>query len=78
MQQHKEIRIGDRVRFLRHGEPDPAPLDPGQEGTVNWVSTPSKIFGGKRQVGVDWDNGRTLMLIEGVDDFALIGKETDV
>lgn len=45
---------------------DPDPLPVGSEGTINYVG---RFPGEGQQIGVDWDNGRTLMLIVGVDDF---------
>jgi len=61
-------KVGDRVRITGPmNDPDPVPV--GVEGTVNWVGhwkTPLT-----RQIGVKWDNGRTLGLIEG-DPFEVI------
>ncbi len=74
-----EVEKGSRIRFLRHGEPDPAPLEPGTEGTVSYVGMWSDTFSKKgrmqRQIGVTWDNGRGLGLIEGVDDFEVLDVE---
>ena len=59
---------GARVRLLNMPD-DPNPLPEGSEGTVNYVG---KFPGEGQQIGVKWDNGRTLMLIVGVDDFEVI------
>lgn len=62
---------GDRIRLLAMpNDPDPIPV--GSEGTVTFATT-----GDFAQVGVDWDCGRTLMLIPGEDHFEIIqsGKE---
>lgn len=59
---------GARVRLLSMPD-DPDPIEPGSEGTINYVG---KFPGEGQQIGVDWDNGRTLMLIVGVDDFELV------
>jgi hypothetical protein len=44
---------GKRVRFIRHGEPDPAPLAPGEMGTVVFVDDIGTL-------SVRWDSGRSL------------------
>ena len=59
---------GARVRLLSMPD-DPDPIPAGTEGEVNYVG---KFPGEGQQIGVDWDNGRTLMLIVGVDDFELV------
>lgn len=60
--------VGARVRLLSMPD-DPNPLEPGSEGTINYVGN---LPGEGQQIGVDWDNGRTLMLIVGVDEFELV------
>ena len=44
---------------------DPAPVEPGTEGTVELVD-------GMGQLCVLWDNGSTLSLIPGVDKFEVL------
>lgn len=58
--------IGTRIRLVRMGD-DPDPIEPGTEGTVDWVSN-----GAIEQIGVKWDNGRTLGLVPGVDIFTIL------
>ena len=51
----------DRVMLLRMGN-DPHPIESGTTGTVTYYS--SDAFGpGRSQIGVRWDNGRTLAVI---------------
>jgi hypothetical protein len=62
---------GDRIRLLAMpDDPDPIPL--GSTGTVISVTT-----GPFAQIEVDWDNGRTLALIPGVDRFEVIDSSND-
>ncbi len=54
-------REGDRIR-LTHMQDEPDPLPIGSEGVVthaSWVN----LNQGYVQVGVKWDNGRTLGLV---------------
>ena len=44
---------------------DPCPVEPGTRGTVVRPSTAA-------QLSVAWDNGRTLFLLPGVDEFTVI------
>jgi len=58
--------VGTRIRLVAMGE-DPDPILPGTEGTVThlnpWGSPPHDEV----QIAVDWDNGRSLMLLASVD-----------
>jgi hypothetical protein len=47
---------------------DPDPIPAGATGTVLAVTT-----GPYAQIDVDWDNGRSLSLVPGVDRFEIIG-----
>ena len=50
-------RVGDRVRITGiMRDPDPIPV--GAEGTVDYIHN-----GPIPQIGVDWDNGRALLLL---------------
>ena len=61
------VPVGARVAFVAHGEPDPDPLTPGEEGTVTG--------GNGMQIFVDWDSGRSLILLPGVDQFRVLHGE---
>lgn len=63
-----DVKVGDRIRLLHMGPDDPDPIPPGSEGTVDYVNADPDLG----QIGVKWDNGRSLMLIPGVDHFAVI------
>lgn len=48
---------------------DPDPIPVGTEGTVDWVGQWISEY--TRQIGVKWDNGRTLILL-GSDPYQVI------
>jgi hypothetical protein len=54
------VQIGDRLRVTGILPDDPDPLPVGLEGTVDWVGQWNHEL--TKQIGVKWDNGRTLML----------------
>lgn len=58
------LKPGDRVRVTDLMPDDPDPIPVGTEGTVRHVW-------GSDQIDVEWDNGRTLMLL-GTDPFEVI------
>jgi Domain of unknown function (DUF4314) len=60
------VPAGTRIQFIAHGEPDPAPLTPGEEGTVTG--------GNADQIWVDWDSGRSLCLLPGIDRFRVLNE----
>lgn len=62
-------KIGDRVRVIGPMD-DPDPIPVGTEGTVNWVGVWAPT--NTHQIGVKWDNGRGLGLVEG-DPFIVVG-----
>lgn len=67
-------KIGDRIELIEMlDDPDPIPI--GTQGTVNYVG---KITGLGQQIGVKWDNDRTLMLIGGVDGFKVLRPNKEV
>lgn len=56
------MKAGDRV-VLESMDNDPNPVPIGIEGTIRHI--------GGGVVNVDWDNGRSLGLIIGVDQFTV-------
>lgn len=55
------FKEGDRIRLVRMGnDPDPVPV--GTEGTVEYYQECSSFRPAFTQVGVKWDNGRSLSL----------------
>ena len=58
---------GDRVRLI-YMPNDPDPIPAGATGTVIDVTD-----GAFAQITVAWDNRRSLALVPGVDEFAVIG-----
>lgn len=57
-----EKLVGKRVRVVRMDDPSPVPK--GTEGTVYHV--------GGGVINVEWDNGRSLGLIEGIDKYEVL------
>ena len=51
-------KIGDRIELVRMGD-DPDPIEPGARGTIDHIGT----FQGHTQIGVEWDSGRSLMVL---------------
>lgn len=66
--------MGDRVRVTGVMPDEPYPLHIGSEGTVDWVNTWTDEL--TQQIGVTWDNGRTLMLI-GRDPYEVIRRNDE-
>jgi hypothetical protein len=64
--------LGDRVTLLNMPD-DPDPIAPGTEGTVDWIGDEAVE---PRQIGVKWDNGRSLLLLQGVDLYEIASKPT--
>jgi hypothetical protein len=62
------LKIGDRIELVKMTD-DPDPIEPGTQGTVDFLSElferPTKQW----QIGVKWDNGRTLGLITPPDKY---------
>ena len=58
---------GTRIR-LNHMDDPYAPVPDGTVGEVQYIDDAGNIH-------MIWQNGRTLSLIEGVDDFTIIKKE---
>ena len=62
---------GDRIRLLAMPD-DPDPIPAGSTGTVI-----SSTTGTIAQLEVEWDSGRTLALIPGVDQYEIITLADD-
>ena len=60
------MEVGDRIKLIKMTD-DPRPIEPGSEGTIKFIDD-------MKQIHVDWDNGRTLALIPGVDEYTIIEK----
>lgn len=62
-------KIGDRIELLEMpDDPDPVPV--GTQGTVMFIFGTETL---NPQYDVRWDNGRTLMLIGGIDRWKVVG-----
>ena len=59
---------GTRVELVQMND-DPQPVPPGTQGTVVDVD-------GIGQLVMKWDNGRTLSLVPGVDQFRKLPEQT--
>ena len=59
--------VGSRIKLIKMTD-DPRPIEPGSEGTIKYIDDMSQIH-------VDWDNGRSLALIPGVDEYVIIPSE---
>ena len=57
--------VGTRIRLDHMSDPQAVPS--GTEGTVTYVDDIG-------QIGMKWDNGRTLSLVPGEDDFSVISR----
>tara|TARA_R110000772_G_scaffold55_9_gene358 strand:- start:11753 stop:11995 length:243 start_codon:yes stop_codon:yes gene_type:complete len=63
----EEVKKGDRIKCIEMQD-DPNPIESGAEGTVRHVDDADQIH-------VNWDDGRTLALIPGVDQYEIIETE---
>ena len=57
------FKEGDRIVLVRMGS-DPDPIEPGATGTIDFVNDRDPHFA---QIGVKWDNGRSLMILPEYD-----------
>ena len=64
------VQRGDRVKMV-HMPDDPDPIPAGSIGTVTRVTD-----GPLAQESVDWDDGRSLSLVPGTDEFEVIERGT--
>jgi len=65
----KKACKGDRIKLIAMPD-DPDPIIAGSEGVVVNVTD-----GPLAQIIVDWDNGRSLALVPGVDVFEIIVRD---
>ena len=63
----KNYPPGTRVMLNNMNDPY-SPVEPGTRGTVRYVDDAG-------QIGVAWDNGRSLSLIPGVDSFRKLTQQ---
>lgn len=75
-----DLQVGDRIELMEmglenDGRPDPSPILPGSKGTVRRV-TELGVWN-CHQVGVEWDDGRTLSLISPPDLYRIIERALD-
>lgn len=59
--------VGTRIELIHMDDPY-HPVESGTKGTVKFVDDAGQIH-------MQWDNGRSLALVEGVDDFKVIEEE---
>ena len=62
----KQYPAGTRIKLINMDDPW-NPVEPGTEGTVQLVDDIGQIH-------MKWDNGRTLALVPGQDEFEIINK----
>jgi len=67
------VRAGDRIRLVAM-QHDPDPIQSGELGTVTACRRNSGGQDAWHQIDVDWDNGRTLMLVAPPDEFQIIAR----
>ena len=67
-------RPGDRIRLLAMPD-DPNPVPVGSTGTVTFVRECGTGPHAWLQIGVDWDNGRKLMLSVPPDELEIAQSE---
>ena len=70
-----DLQPGTRIKLVAMPA-DPWPIEIGAEGTVKRVG--AKVGDGVRQVFVKWDNGRTLILLDGVDRYEILSLPTAI
>lgn len=64
----RDLKIGDKIRMLgMQNDPDPIPV-----GTIGTVTGITKISAVETQVSVNWENGRTLMVLIPFDNFEIV------
>lgn len=67
-------RPGDRIRFVAMPD-DPNPVPAGSTGTVTFVNEHGSGDRAWLQIGVDWENGRRLMLSVPPDGVQMLPRD---
>lgn len=60
-------RKGKRIELIRTSDPHTM-LKSGDKGTIRW----ERFDGIYNSIAVDWDNGSTLSMLEGLDQFRIL------
>jgi hypothetical protein len=58
--------VGKRIRLIEMKN-DPDPIEPGSEGTI--------VHAGGGVINVDWDSGRSLGVVEGIDEYEIFDND---
>ncbi|MBK1669100.1 hypothetical protein CKO28_13760 [Rhodovibrio sodomensis] len=67
-----DLAVGDRIELIEMPD-DPSPVAPGTQGTVTRIQP---LWDHRIQLGVDWDSGRSLMLILPKDQYRKLASPT--
>lgn len=63
------VKVGQRIELVSMPQ-EPNAMEPGTQGTVEFINPAPMLR--MTQIGVKWDNGRTLMLSVPPDQFKII------
>lgn len=66
----EDIKPGMRVRLVKMDDSDPKPISPGSWGTIKKVNDLGDLM-------VNWDDGRTLNLIQDYDEYEVYPSEEE-
>jgi len=69
--QPRHVEVGDRIKLVNMVD-DPNPMEPGSEGEVTYVDKRMEV------IGIRWDSGRTLSLIQGVDEYEILNEDSSI
>ena len=70
------IKVGDRIKLVSTDNPYTR-LKPGDSGVV-WDITTFELSNQEiKQIWIQWDNGNRFALIEGKDQWEVIGNESE-
>lgn len=65
-----QVNVGDRVELTGPMVDEPDPIPVGTKGTVTFINELTGL--GSRQIAVNWDGGRRLMLSDPPDQFRVL------